>query len=385
MERLTHRPAAQPRAGSLLAVVAVFAVLAVAAACGSSPPAARPPTAAPVTTPAPTTPAPTTTTATSTAATGFERLEPGPVTVPECAGGRASARVAITSGRLRQVDLSDAHVCLEDDGQARMVMPLPVLPLADSPAFVIDVRDDDGGLFLFALPEGFPRPGGVRTADRHPVVAVTSPSGRVLAIFDPQALQGPVVARFELLGGDREVLATVDAAVARNGTTPGGPAPTLPADDAAVPAAIAASLLRDPGPPYLGVIVTSDEAACIGDGLVGALGLPRVRTLGVGAIAWPSLATGVGMTPDEASRVVDVLQSCAAHWKRFAFLYATEGTGEMSEMSAQCVEREITDDEARTFFVKERSGYRTVDHILPVEAAVDRCVTPDERERIDWN
>jgi hypothetical protein len=132
-------------------------------------------------------------------------------------------------------------------------------------------------------------------------------------------------------------------------------------------------------------VVTDTEAACIGDGVVGALGATRVRELQIGAYPSPVLGTGVGMTADEATRVIDIVQRCAEHWKRFVFLYASQGTGEMSETSAACVERELADDDARVAFVKERSGYRTIDHILPVEAAVDRCVTPAERERIDWD
>ena len=321
-------------------------------------------------------------TSTSTASASGALLEPGPIGDPQCAGGVAANQIDTVDGGRRQLDLTDTFVCVEGPRMS-LAMPLPPSPASDTVTFLVDTRNEYGGAFVFSLPDGFVPPDRVRTTGGRIIPWAISPNGRVLAIYDPEALQGRVVARFELLAADGTVLADVSAAYPVS--VPSGPRPTMAPDDADLAGAIATSLLKAPGPPYLGVIVTADEAACIGDGIVAALGATRVRELDIGLVTFPSLSIGAGSTIDEANRLVDVLQLCAGHWKRFAFLYATQGTGEMSEASAQCVERELTDDQARTFFVKERSGYRTIDHILPVEAAVDRCVTPAERERIDWN
>lgn len=350
------------------------------------------PTTAP--TSAPTTSADTSTgtavgpiaTSTSAAAPDGTLLEPGPIGDPQCAGGVAANQVDTVGGGRRQLDLSDTFVCVEGP-RMTLAMPLPPSPANDAVTFLIDTRNEYGGAFVFALPDGFVPPARVRTTDGRIVPWVISPNGRILAIYDPEALQGPVITRFTLVADDgtaiTEVTASYPSDVRSDGV--GGTLPTLPADDAALPGVIAASVSREQPPPYLGAIASVSEGQCIGDGVVAALGTARVRELEIGVLSGPTLWLGFGATAAEADAVVDVLQQCAQHWKRFAFLYATQGTGEMSEASAQCVERELTDEQAREFFVKERSGFRSIDHVLPVEAAIDRCVTPAERERIDWD
>jgi hypothetical protein len=151
-------------------------------------------------------------------------------------------------------------------------------------------------------------------------------------------------------------------------------------------------------------VLSSDEAACIGDGLVDALGLERVRqSRSVGTWAWSALGFGLGenvdhpapISPDDAEAVVDVFEGCTASWELLLVLSVTGGADQIGDESAACVTAELDDETARTIFAGEldrayddptqSTATPFAELIQPLVDAYDECLTPAERAQVDFN
>ena len=71
----------------------------------------------------------------------------------------------------------------------------------------------------------------------------------------------------------------------------------------------------------------------------------------------------------------------------------TEGTNKISDVSVQCTSDKISDQDARTIFAGELD--RAYDEgpgavqfgelVKPLITAMEKCLKPDELDRLDWN
>ena len=202
-------------------------------------------------------------------------------------------------------------------------------------------------------------------------------------------------------GGGASTATSVEAA--------GTPTPALPAQDDALVAAVAGSFCAtfhitrpdgtevDAGGPLL----AADEAMCIAEGLIDRLGASRVRQMGLGTYAWDLLGLGLGgmrgpepITAEDAEAVADTVQRCAETWELLVILSVTQGASAISEASAACTRDALSDEDARTILVDELDrpyddpSQRDADpfgvKIQPLIDAYDECLTPEERDRLDF-
>ena len=163
-------------------------------------------------------------------------------------------------------------------------------------------------------------------------------------------------------------------------------------DDASLLAAIVASLTAtEPSP------VTSDEAQCIGERLIGDLGREHLIELGFGLAPWHLLGIALygGPAWDEptARRFVTTFRDCSATWELLMISSVTGGADAISPDSLRCTADALDDDVAESMFVMEldrpyddqSSGTPGLPHLEPLLAAFDRCLTPVELDQLDFN
>jgi hypothetical protein len=201
---------------------------------------------------------------------------------------------------------------------------------------------------------------------------------------------------------------TVTFEAATDGST--GMTPVLPDGDEAVAAAVADSFCS-PEWTYVQpdgteqtwtarTVLPSDDAVCLGDGLVEVLGAARAKELKLGAGPWSLLFLGFnnfGERPierAEAESIVDVLVECSDQWKLLLILSVTEGADTIGDQSAACVADLLTDDEARRMLVSEvdrayddpsqPDAQPFPETIEPLLAAFDECLTPDESRQVKF-
>jgi hypothetical protein len=145
------------------------------------------------------------------------------------------------------------------------------------------------------------------------------------------------------------------------------------------------------------------EAACVGDGLVDALGAERVRqSRSLGTWAWSTLGFGLSenlehpapISREDADAVVDVFARCTESWELLLVLSSTEGADDIGEASAACVTDRLDDDIARTIFASELD--RAYDDpgqpdatpfpesIEPLVDVYEQCLTTAERAQLDF-
>jgi hypothetical protein len=150
-------------------------------------------------------------------------------------------------------------------------------------------------------------------------------------------------------------------------------------------------------------VLPAAEAACIGDGLVTALGAARVRELTVlGTGPWSTLSFGLSanqephqLTRPEADAIVDVFVRCTRAWKLMLSSSVTEGADEIGDDSGACIVEQLDDDTGRHVFASELDrAYDDVsqphaesfpDVIAPLVDVFERCLTPAELDRLDFN
>jgi hypothetical protein len=143
--------------------------------------------------------------------------------------------------------------------------------------------------------------------------------------------------------------------------------------------------------------MTESEAACIGDGLVRALGAARVRELPFGRYPWHTLGFALTATVDrsEAEQIVDTFAACSPSWELLLITSATQGSEQISDESARCASEQLADEDARVAFVAEldrayddaATGVQAPDlsHLDPLLAALEACLTAEELDGLDWN
>jgi hypothetical protein len=181
-------------------------------------------------------------------------------------------------------------------------------------------------------------------------------------------------------------------------------APTLPADDAALLGVLTDAFYPetpptnpDGSPSRWRPSVTESEARCIAEGLIGGLGVQRVRELNLGLFPWHLLGYALGSRFElhDAEVVVDTFETCSPTWELLMILSATGGTEWISEESAECTRDQLDDADARSVFVAELdrayddSGpfnpSPNLSHLDPLLAALDECLTDQELNALDWN
>ena len=201
---------------------------------------------------------------------------------------------------------------------------------------------------------------------------------------------------------------TVTFEAATDGST--GMTPVLPDGDEAVAAAVADSFCS-PEWTYVEpdgttrswtarTVLPSDEAACIGDGLVEVLGAARATELKLGSGPWSLLFLGFNNFGEhqieraEAESIVDVLVECSDQWKLLLILSVTEGADTISDDSATCVADRLTDDEAKMMLVSEidrayddpaqPEAQPFPETIVPLLDAYEECLTPNELRQVKF-
>ena len=188
-----------------------------------------------------------------------------------------------------------------------------------------------------------------------------------------------------------------------------GTSTTAALDDAALVAAVAGSFcstweltsgdettLLSPRP-----LLPEEEAVCIGEGLVERLGPTRARALALGGGPWHLLgfALSGGDRADpvqraEAEEIVDTFMTCSQSWKLLLALSVTEGTEEISDASARCINDRLSDDDARTIFIGEivrdyddpsqPDATPFPELIEPLISVFDECLSSAELGQVDW-
>ena len=97
------------------------------------------------------------------------------------------------------------------------------------------------------------------------------------------------------------------------------------------------------------------DAQCISDGLIGSLGVERIRELRV--LQYPFGLLGYGLTMqielDDAQSMVETLRRCSPDWELLMITTITQGTEFMSEESARCVAIALDDEVSQWTFVLE--------------------------------
>ncbi len=147
-------------------------------------------------------------------------------------------------------------------------------------------------------------------------------------------------------------------------------------------------------------VLPSDEAACMGDGLVEVLGAARATELKLGGGPWSVLFLGFSNLGEhqiergEAESIVDVLVECSDQWKLLLILSVTEGADTISDDSATCVADRLTDDEAQLMLVSEidrayddpsqPDAQPFPETIEPLLDAYEECLTPNERRQVKF-
>lgn len=140
-------------------------------------------------------------------------------------------------------------------------------------------------------------------------------------------------------------------------------------------------------------VLPPDDARCIAAGLIARLGPDRIATLQLDRHGWSligfGLGRGTGLRDEEASTMVDVFAGCSARFERLLIFSVTEGTDGISEESGACVADRLDDEVARDILQAEMTrdyGSRTIGEVLdPLVKAYDDCLTPAERDRVDFN
>jgi hypothetical protein len=149
-------------------------------------------------------------------------------------------------------------------------------------------------------------------------------------------------------------------------------------------------------------VLPSDDAACIGDQLVEVLGATRVKELWLGAGPWSLVVFGLSNNSGErqieraeAGSIVEIFMECSEQWKLLLILSVTEGADKISDESAACVAARLADDDAMAMLISEidrayddpsqPNAQPFADSIEPLIAAFDDCLSPEERDNLDFD
>ncbi len=173
-------------------------------------------------------------------------------------------------------------------------------------------------------------------------------------------------------------------------------APDLPSDPGELRALIVESfttVLDIPGEgDGVGAILDGEEAGCVADGVVSALGIERTRELGFGAFPWHTLGYAMSFpyeTPDAAT-IVDVFRRCSPNWPLLLITTFTQGAEQMSRESAECVAEQFDPARLADIFVREIARDdmndpqpEPPDYLPEAAAALEACLTPREMGAID--
>lgn len=194
------------------------------------------------------------------------------------------------------------------------------------------------------------------------------------------------------------------------GTSPG--TPVLPGDGKALAVAVADSFCSPEWKLVLPdatersvtarTVLPSDDAACIADQLIEVLGAARVRQMALGAGPWGLLSFGLSNNSGEsqieraeAETIVEAFMDCSEQWKLLLILTVTEGAEKISDDSAACVAGRLADDDAKAILIGEidrayddpsqPAAQPFSESIAPLLAAFDDCLSPEERDNLDFN
>ena len=140
-------------------------------------------------------------------------------------------------------------------------------------------------------------------------------------------------------------------------------------------------------------LVTTGEAQCIADGLIAEFGRQRLQELGFGTAPWHLLGYALSLGPfdrSDSELIVDTFRRCSTTWERLMITSVTEGTDQISDESAACVADVVPDDEARDLFVLELDrpyddGDGDLSHLARLVETYQRCLTPEEFDRLDFD
>lgn len=185
---------------------------------------------------------------------------------------------------------------------------------------------------------------------------------------------------------------------------PPAPGPDLPSDETERLQTIADSFcarwtVRYPEGTFSVLVppLPEDDARCIAQGLVDLLGVERLQALGFGTGPWSLLSFGLshGRAVDgaETASMVDVFAGCSPSFEQLLILSVTDGADEISAGSAACVADKLNDRTTRTILAGEMDRAYDTDPdatpfpelIDPLVKAYDRCLTPAERSKVDFN
>jgi hypothetical protein len=149
-------------------------------------------------------------------------------------------------------------------------------------------------------------------------------------------------------------------------------------------------------------VLPSADAACIAGQLIEVLGAVRVKALALGAGPWGLLSFGlsnnsgeVQIERAEAESIVEAFMECSQEWKLLLISTVTEGADKISDESAGCVADQLADDDAKAMLISEidrayddpsqPDAQPFADSIEPLIAAFDDCLSPEERDNLDFN
>ena len=138
------------------------------------------------------------------------------------------------------------------------------------------------------------------------------------------------------------------------------------------------------------------DAQCISDGLIGSLGVERIRELRV--LQYPFGPLGYGLTMqielDDAQSMVETLRRCSPDWELLMITTITQGTEFMSEESARCVAIALDDEVSQWTFVLElvppyddepTPTGPDLSHLDPVISSFQACFSDQELNAIDFD
>jgi hypothetical protein len=126
--------------------------------------------------------------------------------------------------------------------------------------------------------------------------------------------------------------------------------------------------------------LSPDQARCFGRTLVEKLGAERVTELGLEGTPQTS---EVQILPSDTAALLAANQ-CRPNWKVLVFKYATEGGHLISEKSLTCITDSVTDEKAE-HMAKVLADFQQGPELDEVMALYEKCLTPEELDRLDWN
>ena len=127
--------------------------------------------------------------------------------------------------------------------------------------------------------------------------------------------------------------------------------------------------------------LTEQETQCIADAMVATFGAPAPAPLAAVASLPP-----LDERREQAVAQVDIYIACTESWELLFLRTRTEGADKIGDVSAACVTAALPDDESRSMWTTEATGsYTDLSHLDPLFAVLDKCLTTEELNALDWN